>query len=302
MAAIRQRRVRPASDDKIVASWNALAIDALAAAGVALQTPEYIEAATACARFLWHSLRNTAGELMHCERQGTARQTAFLDDYGHAIDAFLTLYQATWDSQWVARAAELAQTMVDDFADHERGGFFYTSRRQTPLIARVKDQHDHSLPSGNAIAATALLRLALIGQESRWLERASRTIGNARGLMHRAPTAAAQMLVAADLMLDERKLLAIVVEDRADQAAALLRPYQRRWSPSVEFAVAAGPEALEQLGWSGKRAVDGKPTLYECELLVCRPPRVGLAAIDQRLAELSSAGAFGRPPAGRATG
>jgi uncharacterized protein YyaL (SSP411 family) len=193
LLAHRRTRPRPFRDDKVLVSWNGLMIDALAYAAPVLRRPELLQAAEKAARFLLAQLRRPDGRLWHCWRAGVARQEGFLDDYACLLQALLTLYERTFDQQWLVEALALADQMRRHFEDRQRGGFFYTADDHERLIARNKDLHDASVPSGNAMAATALLRLGRLA--SRWedLLAAARTLALARRIMEQTPTGAGQM-------------------------------------------------------------------------------------------------------------
>src|SRR5439155_19730842 len=144
----RDRRVRPATDDKILTAWNALAIRALAEAGRIFDEPRYVEAAVSCADFVWHHLRDEGGRVLRSWREGIAGVRGFADDHALLAGAFLTLYETTSDLRWFVAARELCDTLLDLFADQERGGFFQTGSDADELVVRPKDLYDNAVPSG----------------------------------------------------------------------------------------------------------------------------------------------------------
>ena len=150
--AWRDRRVRPGLDDKRLLSWNALMIAALADAGAALGRQDYIDAASACARFVWESMRDSDGRLLRTWKDGEAHLNAYLEDHAYLVEALLRLYEATLEVRWFDAARETADAMIARFADDELGGFFTTSDDHEELIARRKDVGDHPIPSGNSSA------------------------------------------------------------------------------------------------------------------------------------------------------
>ena len=107
-------------------------------------------------------MRLADGRLLHTFKDGTAKLDAYLDDYADLIDGLTRLYEASGEPRWIESALTLAQVMIDEFADTEQGGFYFTGNRHEALIARQKDIHDNATPSGNGMAATALLRLGAI--------------------------------------------------------------------------------------------------------------------------------------------
>ena len=183
LLAVRERRVPPGKDTKVLVSWNGLMIAALAVAGRALKNPRYLDAAARAAGFILDRMRAEGGRLLHTYKDGQAKLNAYLDDYANLIDGLTRLYEATGEPRWIDAALDLARVMIDEFADAEQGGFFYTGKSHEALIARTKDLFDNATPSGNAMAATALLRLgALTGRDDLRRRRA----GSSRGGQGRA--------------------------------------------------------------------------------------------------------------------
>jgi uncharacterized protein YyaL (SSP411 family) len=163
--AARAKREQPLLDTKILTSWNALMIRAFAVAGQALGEERYVAAAQAAARFLLaHHLKD--GALLRTSRSDAPSDSGlitpipgFLDDYAFLIQALLAVADATGDTSFRGQAHQLAETMRAKFADRELGAFYFTSADATDLIVRQKTASDSPLPSGNAVAAMALLAL-----------------------------------------------------------------------------------------------------------------------------------------------
>ena len=132
----RGTRVRPGTDDKRLTSWNALMVSALAQAGAALERSDYVAAAVACAEFLLHDMRGGDGRLLRTWKDGRAHIDAYLEDHAYLLEALLTLYEATFDPRWYAEARAMADTMIERFADEERGGFFTTAADHREGFAR----------------------------------------------------------------------------------------------------------------------------------------------------------------------
>ena len=155
----RQKRKQPLLDTKILTSWNALMIRALAHGGRVLGEPRYVEAAGRAARFLLDRHRQPGGRLYRTSRDGKAKYNGFLDDYAFLAQALIALGDATGDASWKRQAADVTLAMVENFVDPAAGGFFFTDKDATDLIVRQKTAQDSPLPSGNAVAAMALLEL-----------------------------------------------------------------------------------------------------------------------------------------------
>src|SRR5215208_7021631 len=208
--AWRDRRVRPGLDDKRICSWNALMVTALADAGAALGRDDYLDAASACARFVSESMRDADGRLLRTWKNGEARLNAYLEDHGFLLEALLRLYEATLEVRWFDAARETADSMIERFADDERGGFFTTSNDHEELIARRKDVGDHPIPSGNSSAAYGLLRLAALTGERDYEERAVGTMRLFAPAASQHPDAFGHLLQAIDFQLSPVREVALV--------------------------------------------------------------------------------------------
>lgn len=265
LLAIRARRPQPALDDKALAGWNGLALAALAEAGLRLGRPEWLEAARGVAEFLLGPLTDTEGRLFRSYRAGRARTTGFLEDYANAANGLYELHVATGELRWLRESQRLAGLAVELFADEERGGFFMTPADGETLVARKKDLDDHPTPSGNAMLAYVLLRLARVYGDDELERRAVGVLRLLRDPAARIPSAFGWALVALELHLAPRRELAIVGGPDTEVARAALA----RWEPNA--VVAHGPADDVPL-LAGKTLVDGQPAVYVCERFACRAP------------------------------
>ncbi len=292
---VREKRVRPGRDDKVIVAWNGLMIDAMARAGAALGEPEYVSTADGVASFICSRMRRDDGRLLHTCRHGHAKLYAYLDDYASLANALVTLYEASFNERWIDEAVRLMDIVLKEFADPAVGGFFYTAVDHEPLIARTKEVTDSSTPSGNALAATALLRLGRLLGRTDYLDAAERTLATALPLLQRAPTAAGQMLLALDRYLGPAHELVLVGELARDDMKKAVAAIQGRYMPRTVLAVrdsastdpaAARSQHLDEM-FAGKESPDGRPVLYICQNFACQAPAVGLAAIEAALDQLS---------------
>jgi uncharacterized protein YyaL (SSP411 family) len=299
--AAREKRVRPGRDDKVVVAWNGLVIDAMARAGAALDEAKYIIAADAAAEFILANVRREDGRLFHTWRSGVGKLDAYLDDYASLANSLIALYEATGNEQRIDESVSLMDVVISKFSDPVGRGFFYTASDHESLIARNKELTDSSTPSGNAMAANALVRLGELLGRSDYLEAAEQTLAAAAPIMQRAPTAAGQMLIALDRFLGPSHELVFVGDYANGDAENALSQIQRRYLPRSVFAfrladsknlraksIPAGPHSphLDPL-FSGKSSPDGEPVLYVCQNFTCQAPAVGWPEIDRQLAALS---------------
>ncbi len=272
--ALRERRPKPARDDKAIASWNGLALAALAECGRVLERADWVAAARRLGDFLLGPLSTGDGRLHRTWRAGEAKGTGYLDDYANVANGLYELHVATGELRWLAEAHRLARLAVELFADEAQGGFFQTPSDGERLVVRRKDFDDHPLPSGNSMIAYVLLRLARIYGDDELEARAVTVLRVLGTMLERLPTSFGWALVALDFHLSPPRELAIVGPPDADVARAALG----RWDPTavVAFGPADGVPLL-----AGKSFVDGRPAVYVCERFACRAPVVeasGLAA------------------------
>jgi uncharacterized protein len=265
LLAIREQRPKPLRDDKAIASWNGLALAALAEAGRRLGRPDWIEAACRLAEFLLGPLSSADGRLRRSFREGRTSGDGYLDDYANVAHGLLELHVATGELRWLREANRIARLAVELFADEEHGGFFLSPADGEQLVARTKELDDHPLPSGNSMLAHVLLRLArLYGHDE--LERQGVSVLRLlRPALERVPSSFGWGLVALDLHLSPPHELAIMGPVGSAVARAALEPWQPR------AVVAVGPADDVPL-LAGKKLVGGQPAVYVCERFACREP------------------------------
>jgi uncharacterized protein len=262
---LREQRPKPLRDDKAIASWNGLALAALAEAGRRLRRPDWVEAAGRLGEFLLGPLSDDDGRLRRSRRDGRTSGPGYLDDYANVAHGLLELHVATGQLRWLREAERLARLAVALFADEERGGFFLSPADGEELVARTKELDDHPLPSGNSMLAHVLLRLARIYGDDELERRAVSVLRLLRPALERAPSAFGWGLVALDLHLSPPRELAIVGAVDAAVARAALEP----WQPRTVTAV--GPADDVPL-LAGKTLIDGQAAVYVCERFACQAP------------------------------
>ncbi len=261
----RERRPKPALDDKAIASWNGLALAALAEAGRRLDRDDLVRAARELGEFLLGPLSDAEGRLHRTYRAGQAKNTGYLEDYADVANGLLELHVATGELRWLEEARRLAGLAVELFADEERGGFYLSPADGERLVARTKGLDDHPTPSGNSMLAYVLLRLSRIYGDPELERRAVGVLRLVRDLLGRAPSAFGHALCALDLHLSPPRELAILGPPGSEVARAALAGFDP--NAVVAFGPAEGVPLLE-----GKGLVDGSPAVYVCEGFACRAP------------------------------
>jgi uncharacterized protein YyaL (SSP411 family) len=272
--AIREQRPKPLRDDKAIASWNGLMLAALAQCGLMLDRPDWLDAGRRLAEFLLGPLSTAEGRLHRTWRSGTAKGTGYLSDYADLAHGLIELHVATGELRWLLEAHRLAGLAIDLFGDDEGGGFFQAPRDGEQLMARKKELDDQPTPSGNAMLAYVLLRLARIWGDDELEQRGVGVLRLVRDTVVRVPTAFGWMLVALDQYLAPRREWAIIGPPDAPVARAALA--LRAPTDVVAFGPAESVPLL-----SGKTLVDGLPAVYACELFTCRLPVTDPAALAQ---------------------
>ena len=256
---IRARRPQPALDDKVIASWNGLALAALAEGARRLERADFLAVAVELGTLL------AADPLWRTLRDGQTKHPAFLEDYANVAHGLYELHLATGDLRWLREARRLALTAVGRFGDPERGGFFLSPVDGEQLVARQKAFDDNPTPAGSSMLAFVLLRLARIWGDDELERQAVGALRLVRDLLPRAPSAFGWALCALDLHLSPSRELAIVGDPGSEVGRAALRGFDP--NSVVAFGPADDVPLLE-----GKTLVDGKPAVYLCERFVCRAP------------------------------
>ena len=206
--AARETRIRPGRDDKILTSWNALAIKGLARAARRFDRPDWLALARSAADALRLLVWND-GRLAATWQRGRPRHNAYLDDYAFLLDALLELLQADWRGADLDWARQLADALLSRFEDAEAGGFFFTSHDHERLIHRTKPVHDNAMPSGNGVAALALGRLAVVADDPRYARAAERTLRLFQGAMENMPAPHASLLSAQREVIEPPRLIVL---------------------------------------------------------------------------------------------
>ena len=267
LLTIRARRLQPALDDKVIASWNGLALAALAEGARRLDRADLLAAAVELGDLL------SAEPLWRTLRGGHARYPAFLDDHANIAHGLCELHVATGDLRWLRESRRAAIAAVEGFGDPGRGGFFLAPGDGERLVARQKAFDDNPTPAGSSMLAFVLLRLARIWGDDELERQAVSALRLVRDLLPRAPSAFGWALCALDLHLSPARELAIVGGAESGIARAALRSFDP--NAVVAFGPADDVPLLE-----GKTLVDGKAAVYVCERFACRAPVTDPSELD----------------------
>ena len=275
----RRKRDRPAVDDKILSSWNGLAISALAVAYQVTGERKYLDASAKAADFVLGTLV-VSGKLFRRYRDGAVAIDGTLEDYSFLASGLLDLYEAGFNPSYLREAMRLAQTMSELFWDGQEGAFFMSSSRD--VLVKVKEGYDGPIPSGNAAAAMALLRLSEFTGRQEFREKAETTLKAFGDSMESSPFSHTYMLCALDFWFGSKEVVvAGSMTDRATQE--MVREVQRHFLPNKVVALAGGGFSEIASLTDGKTEKDGKPTVYICENFACQSPITELQSLKKQL-------------------
>jgi uncharacterized protein YyaL (SSP411 family) len=276
----REKRARPARDDKVVAAWNGLAIAALAEIAKVTRRPDLLDAASESAELLW-SLHWSDQRLLRVSRDGVASSAnGVLEDYGDVAEGFLNLYQATSDQRWYVRALDILDSAIARFSD-DHGGFFDTPSDGEALVRRPQDATDNATPSGQSALAGALLTAAALSGELRYRDVAEVALLKSSRLALSAPRFAGWWLAVIEAWLDGPREVAIVGEPGEERDALEMLVWE--WpSPGRVVAVAGAANGEPVPLLRDRRPLRG-PTVYVCRNFVCEVPTSDPVVVGQLL-------------------
>ena len=280
---VRRRRTPPARDDKVLTSWNALMVGALAECGAALGRLDWVAAGRDCAVFLLGHLRSADGTLLRTWRDGAAKIPAFLEDHAFLADALVRLHEATGEERWVHEARALVDTAVQRF--HVPGeGWFDTAADADPLTVRPRTIDDNPIPAGQSTMARALLRLHALTGESDLVELAEAIVAPLGAAVARSPLALASLAEAVELLVRPVREVAVVGEPDDPGTQRLLGVVREGFHPEAVLAWGGGAVPLLR----DRPALGGRPTAYVCSGFSCQAPVV---EPDRLRAQLAVTGA-----------
>ena len=277
----REKRVRPGRDEKVLVSWNALAMRGMARAGRVFGRPEWIASARRAVEFVRAAMWRD-GRLFATYKDGRAHLAAYLDDYAFLLAALLELLQDRYSNDDLALACSLADILLDQFEDRAEGGFFFTARDHEALIHRPKPAHDHAMPSGNAIAASSLARLSALTGEARYALAAERTLALFYPHMRAHPGGFAAMAMALEETIEPPRTL--ILRGEAQAVRAWQSELVQQFLPDV--TVLAIPDATPALPPAlDKPARPGPVNAWLCRGVTCLAPVADLVNLKKMLKE-----------------
>jgi uncharacterized protein YyaL (SSP411 family) len=283
----RAHRVSPHRDDKILIDWNGLMLASLAEAASVLDREDYLEAAVSNATFLTRALHD--GEILkHSYKDGQAGINGYLLDYALLCEGLLSLYEATFQQQWLQAAIDLANTLIDQFWVESHGCLYDSRHSQKELVVRPRNVYDNALPSGSAATAFVLLHLARLTDNSYYETLAAATIRSVRELIVRHPLSFGHWLAALDFYLSQPKEIVVVGQPIDPATKSLMGVITRRYLPNKVLTGRNPDESAQTIDiplLQNRLLVGNTPTVYLCENCVCQTPVTDPDALDRQLAD-----------------
>ena len=271
---VREKRVRPGRDEKILTSWNGLMLRSFAEAARYLDRPDYLQVAINNAEFLLRELYRN-GRLLRTYKDGHAHLNGYLEDYTFLADGLLALYEASFNPRWFIEARRLMDEAIKLFADEQNGGFFDTGSDHEALISRPKDIMDNATPAGNSVAADVLLSLAAFTGEEDYRRRADDYLRPIADITVQHPQSFGHLLGALDFAISQSKEIAIIGDATQPDTHALLDVINDRYLPNSVLACSV-PDNLEAIQsiplLADRHQKDGKATAYVCQNFSCLAP------------------------------
>ena len=242
----RERKPRPARDEKVLTSWNALMVTGLARAGRRFDSSALTAAGDQALSFLHANLWRD-GRLLTVWKDGQADLPAYLDDHAYLLDALLEQLEARWEPHWLEWASAIAELLVEHFEDKANGGFYFTANDHEPLVQRPRPFGDDACPAGNAVAALALGRLGHLLAEPRYLEAAERTVHSGAGAMRELPHGHCALITALEEQL--YPVETVLIRPAVGETAAYREAAEQRYAPARQtFFLSEGDLGPIQLG------------------------------------------------------
>ena len=285
---VREKRIHPYKDDKILTSWNGLMIAAFAKGAQALHEPKYAQAAMRATDFVLNTLRQEDGTLLRRHRLGESAIPGYLDDYAYFVWGLIDLYEATFESKYLKTALELNKQMIENFWDEKGGGLFFSGKKNEQLIAQTKEIYDGATPSGNSVALFNIVRLGRMTGDLDLGKMAEQIIKTFGETINQYPSGYTQFMCALDFALGPTKEIVIAGEPDQKDTKQILREIWKRFLPGkVLLLHPSKDKSIEKIAQFVKeqKPIENKATAYICENYACKAPTNEINKIIQLLEE-----------------
>jgi len=271
---VREKRIHPLKDDKILTDWNGLMIAALAQAGRVFSDQKYTTAAESSANFIFSKLSKQNGGLYHRYRNGETKFDGNLDDYAFMIWGLLNLYETTFKVEYLERSIELNNILINNFWDENFGGFFFTSEKSSELFTRQKEIYDGAIPSGNSVAMMNLIRLSKFTGDNKLEEKASLLSKAFSIQIERYPNGYSQLLSGVNFAIGPSFEIVIAGNLKDKLTQEMLKEINSMYLPNKVILLKSSGNNLEKIAefTRGQEILNNQTTVYVCRNFVCSLP------------------------------
>jgi len=283
---VREQRIKPDRDEKVITAWNGLMLASFAEAGVVLDRPDYLDIARKNARFILSKLQRD-GFLLRTYKDGVAKFNAYLEDYAFLIEGLTTLFETSGEIEWLNAALSLTDRMVEEFWDEDNAGFFFTGTSHEKLIVRSKDYFDNATPSGNSVAASVLLRLGILTDSEHFRNLAVSVFREVADSIRKYPSGFGYALSGLDFLLSTPKEVAIIAAEKSTLKTFVRAAWDRYLPNKVVASALSGDSAAigSVVLLQNRNLVQGKTAAYVCQNYTCKEPVTEIAAFAEQLSE-----------------
>jgi len=283
---VREQRIKPDRDEKVITAWNGLMLASFAEAGVVLDRPDYLDIARKNARFILSKLQRD-GFLLRTYKDGVAKFNAYLEDYAFLIEGLTTLFETSGEIEWLNAALSLTDRMVEEFWDEDNAGFFFTGTSHEKLIVRSKDYFDNATPSGNSVAASVLLRLGILTDSEHFRNLAVSVFREVADSIRKYPSGFGYALSGLDFLLSTPKEVAIIAPEQSSLKTFVRVAWERYLPNKVVASALSGDSAAigSVVLLQNRNLVQGKTAAYVCQNYTCKEPVTEIAAFAEQLSE-----------------
>lgn len=285
MFEVREKRVHPHQDDKILTSWNGLMIGTLAYAGRTFRNEKYLMAAKDAAKFVLSKLVDSEGRLLAYYRDGEAKLPGYLDSYSFFISGLLELHQATMEDEYLKLAIRYTEEMLRLFLDEKTGDFYLNSKESEKLVVEAKDLYDSALPSGNSVAAMNLMVLYSITENMKYHEYAKNLFESHGKSVREQPSGFTYLMSAFIPYVNGTRSLVIAGDRTGEETQKMLELLFGAYLPMMTVLVQDNDEEKEKgrLFAPGKGPIDGRTTAYICRNFTCEQGITSLEDFQEKL-------------------
>ncbi|EOC99482.1 thioredoxin domain-containing protein [Caldisalinibacter kiritimatiensis] len=268
----RERRVHPHKDDKILTAWNGLMIAALSIASRVFNNEEYKDSAEKAVDFIYNKLISEDGRLLARYRDGEAAYNAYLDDYAFLTWGLMELYTTTFKVEYLEKAIELTESMIELFWDEGHGGFYLNGKDSEQLVVRPKEVYDGAIPSGNSVAALNMLKLSKMIGDTKLEEKVDIIFKVFANKVKKAPNGYSYFMLA--VLFSNVSVKEIVIVGDKEDTKEMLKILNKRFLPFATVVLNTGNHRLYHIApfTKNQEQINNKATAYICEDFTCNEP------------------------------